>query len=122
MSYFFDYFQVMRAVILLFFSNRRDAQNMEEQSSLDAKVMIKGYVLALIAILVWTGFILISRAGALASLSLPDMMIVSLLASMFAVPLFGEQITVGLIIALVCISVGTIVGNVLPIKRPLLKI
>lgn len=122
MSYFFDYFQVMRAVILLFFSNRRDAQNMEEQSSLDAKVMIKGYVLALIAILVWTGFILISRAGALASLSSPDMMIVPLLASMFAVPLFGEQITVGLIIALVCISVGTIVGNVLPIKRPLLKI
>jgi drug/metabolite transporter (DMT)-like permease len=50
------------------------------------------------------------------------MAIVPLLASMFAVPLFGEQITVGLIIALVCISVGTIVGNVLPIKRPLLKI
>jgi drug/metabolite transporter (DMT)-like permease len=97
-------------------------KNMEDQSSLDVKVMIKGYALAFIAIMVWTGFILISGAGALASLSLPDMMIVPLLASMFAVPLFGEQITVGLIIALVCISVGTIVGNLLPIKRPLLKI
>jgi drug/metabolite transporter (DMT)-like permease len=66
----------MMAVILLFFSNRRDAKNMKDQSSLDVKVMIKGYALALIAIMVWTGFILISRAGALASLSLPDMMIV----------------------------------------------
>lgn len=49
------------------------------------------------------------------------MALVPLLASVFAVPLFGEQITTGLIVALVCISVGTIVGNVLPIRRPLMK-
>ena len=37
---------------------------------------VKGYIFALIAVMIWTGFILISRAGALASLSLPDMMMV----------------------------------------------
>jgi drug/metabolite transporter (DMT)-like permease len=42
----------------------------------DSKLIVKGYVFALTSVLVWTGFILISRAGALASLSLPDMMMV----------------------------------------------
>lgn len=42
----------------------------------DSKTMMKGYIFALVAVLIWTGFILISRAGALASLSLPDMMMV----------------------------------------------
>lgn len=49
------------------------------------------------------------------------MAIVPLLASVFAIPLFGEQLTTGLIIALVCICAGTIVGNVLPIKRSYLQ-
>ena len=39
-------------------------------------VALKGYLFALTAVLIWTGFILISRAGALASLALPDMMMV----------------------------------------------
>lgn len=46
------------------------------------------------------------------------MAIVPLLASMFAIPLFDEKITAGLVIALACICVGTIIGNVLPIRRP----
>ncbi|MBJ7537681.1 DMT family transporter [Marinomonas sp. C1424] len=49
------------------------------------------------------------------------MALVPLLASVLAVPLFGEHVTTGLVIALVCICAGTVVGNVLPIKRPLLE-
>lgn len=55
-----------------------------------------------------------TRMGAL-------MAMVPLLASILAVPLFDEEITTGLVIALVCIILGTIVGTTLPIKRPLLK-
>ena len=49
------------------------------------------------------------------------MALVPLLASAFAVPLFGEPVTTGLVIALVCIVGGTLVGNVLPLKRPMMK-
>ncbi|UTW01124.1 DMT family transporter [Marinomonas rhizomae] len=48
------------------------------------------------------------------------MAMVPLLASTLAIPLFGEQVTTGLVVALICICLGTIIGNVLPIKRPIL--
>ncbi|ETX11818.1 hypothetical protein MUS1_07685 [Marinomonas ushuaiensis DSM 15871] len=50
------------------------------------------------------------------------MAIVPLLASVLAVPLFDEQITMGLIVALVCIVLGTIVGTTLPIRSLILKV
>ncbi len=50
------------------------------------------------------------------------MALVPMLASVFAVPLFGEPVTTGLVIALVCISVGTLVGSFLPIKAPMIKV
>jgi drug/metabolite transporter (DMT)-like permease len=56
-----------------------------------------------------------TRMGAL-------MALVPLLTSVFAVPLFDEKVTLGLVIALVCIVLGTIVGNLLPIKRPMIKV
>lgn len=49
---------------------------MNNQPEQDNKLMSKGYIFALISVVIWTGFILISRAGALASLSLPDMMMI----------------------------------------------
>ncbi|WOD07656.1 DMT family transporter [Marinomonas sp. GJ51-6] len=49
------------------------------------------------------------------------MALVPLLASVMAVPLFGEPVTVGLLVALVCIILGTMIGTLLPIKAPMLK-
>ena len=49
------------------------------------------------------------------------MALVPILASVSAVPLFGESVTIGLVIALVCISAGTLIGSFLPIKAPMMK-
>jgi len=49
---------------------------MNEQAQSGSNKIVYGYIYALVAVLIWTGFILISRAGALASLSLSDMMMV----------------------------------------------
>ncbi|QUX97080.1 EamA/RhaT family transporter [Marinomonas sp. CT5] len=46
------------------------------QSTVKSPLPVAGLVYALAAVAIWTGFILVSKAGALASLALPDMMIV----------------------------------------------
>lgn len=46
------------------------------QSTVKSPLPVAGLVYALAAVAIWTGFILVSKAGALAALALPDMMIV----------------------------------------------
>ncbi|WP_191603029.1 DMT family transporter [Marinomonas algicola] len=46
------------------------------QSNVTSSISIAGIGYALAAVAIWTGFILVSKAGALAALSLPDMMMV----------------------------------------------
>jgi len=68
MSYFWLFPSDERQLYCFSFQPQENAKNMEEQSSLGAKVIIKA-TFALIAILVWNGFILISNGpAALASL------------------------------------------------------